>query len=80
MVRKLVPSDRLLVMKLGDGWETLCEFLGKPVPQEPYPRANEREAAAQEGKKIFTKCLLVWSCLISVAGAGIYTSVKLGTR
>ncbi len=38
-----VPADRLLVYKAGDGWEPLCEFLGVPVPPEPYPRVNSRE-------------------------------------
>ena len=26
----------------GDGWEPLCRFLGLPVPDQPYPRSNER--------------------------------------
>ncbi|KAK1757318.1 hypothetical protein QBC47DRAFT_154017 [Echria macrotheca] len=31
-VRNLVPPEQLLEYKLGDGWQPLCEFLGKPVP------------------------------------------------
>lgn len=38
-----VPADRLLVYSAGDGWERLCDFLGVPVPPEPYPRVNSRE-------------------------------------
>lgn len=38
-----VPDERLLVYAPGDGWEPLCEFLGVPVPPEPYPRVNSRE-------------------------------------
>ena len=26
----------------GDGWETLCSFLGRPVPAVPFPRNNVR--------------------------------------
>lgn len=37
-----VPSERLLVMSIGDGWEPLCEHLGVPVPSVPFPRVNER--------------------------------------
>lgn len=35
------PGD-LLVMNIctGDGWEKLCPFLGKPVPEEDFPRSN----------------------------------------
>ncbi|MGZ3195848.1 MAG: sulfotransferase family protein [Croceibacterium sp.] len=38
-----VPADKLLVFQAKDGWEPLCEFLGVPVPPEPYPRVNSRE-------------------------------------
>lgn len=39
-VQAEVPAHRLLVHKLGDGWEPLCQFLGVAVPDEPYPRSN----------------------------------------
>jgi len=35
-----VPADRLLVHELGDGWEPLCQHLGVPVPDQPYPNRN----------------------------------------
>ncbi len=41
-VRAAVPADRLLVWKVTEGWEPLCEFLGVDVPSEPLPHANER--------------------------------------
>lgn len=41
-VRREIPADRLLVMEIGQGWEPLCEFLGVPVPDEPFPRSNDR--------------------------------------
>jgi hypothetical protein len=42
------PSD-LLELPMGeqDGWNELCEFLGHPVPQSPFPHGNsqaDREA------------------------------------
>ncbi|KAG0743176.1 hypothetical protein G6F57_006761 [Rhizopus arrhizus] len=39
-VKRHVPSDRLLVMELGEGWDRLCQFLGKEVPKVPYPKTN----------------------------------------
>ena len=39
-VKEQVPEDRLLVHGLGDGWEPLCEHLGVPVPDVPYPSSN----------------------------------------
>ena len=37
-----IPAERLLVYQAGQGWEPLCEFLGVPVPMEPYPFENSR--------------------------------------
>lgn len=31
-VKALVPPERLLVYTPGDGWEPLCAFLGRPLP------------------------------------------------
>ncbi|GAB3976353.1 sulfotransferase family protein [Actinoallomurus acanthiterrae] len=46
-VRREIPASRLLVMEIGQGWEPLCEFLGVPVPDEPFPRSNDRQAFAE---------------------------------
>jgi hypothetical protein len=35
-----LPADRLLVYDVASGWDVLCEFLGSPVPDRPFPRAN----------------------------------------
>ncbi|BCG95537.1 sulfotransferase family protein [Mesorhizobium sp. 131-2-1] len=39
-VMATVPRERLLVHRLGDGWEPLCAHLGVPVPDEAYPNRN----------------------------------------
>jgi hypothetical protein len=43
-VREAVPleSGRRLEYSVGEGWEPLCEFLGKDVPNVPFPRLNDR--------------------------------------
>lgn len=38
-----VAAERLLVFEASQGWEPLCEFLGRPVPAEPFPRVNTSE-------------------------------------
>lgn len=42
-VEAAIPQGRLLVYEAGTGWEPLCEFLGAPVPETPFPHANTRE-------------------------------------
>jgi hypothetical protein len=39
-VMDTVSPVRLLVHKLGDGWEPLCAHLGVAVPDQPYPSRN----------------------------------------
>lgn len=35
------PGDLLILdVAGGDGWEELCPFLGRPVPDAPFPHAN----------------------------------------
>ena len=35
-------QDHLVVdICAGDGWESLCPFLGKPVPEMPFPHRND---------------------------------------
>lgn len=41
-VRRDVPADRLLVYEVGQGWGSLCAFLGVPVPEgKPFPHLND---------------------------------------
>jgi Sulfotransferase domain len=46
-VQGTVPSDRLLVWSVADGWEPLCEFLEVPVPDMPFPHLNDSKEFAQ---------------------------------
>ena len=53
--RSLVPKDRMIEIKLEDGlgWEQICPFLEKEIPNEPYPRANN----AAEFKELTTSII-----------------------
>jgi len=46
-VRETVPSDRLLVWSVGDGWAPLCQFLEVPVPDTPFPHLNDSKEFAE---------------------------------
>ena len=41
-VKAAVPADRLLIFSAKDGWKPLCEFLGVPIPDAPFPNVNDR--------------------------------------
>jgi hypothetical protein len=50
-VVRAIPAERLLVYEVSQGWGPLCEFLGVPVPGEPFPTQNSRAEfiARQQG-------------------------------
>lgn len=38
-----MPPEKLLVFEVKQGWEPLCKFLGKPVPDQPFPHVNDTQ-------------------------------------
>ncbi|KPM42989.1 hypothetical protein AK830_g3575 [Neonectria ditissima] len=52
IIREMVPPEQLLEYRMGEGWEPICEFLGKPVPDVEFPWVNE---AAQLRRTIANK-------------------------
>ena len=50
-IKKIIPSNQLIIYKPGDGWDGLCKFLEVPVPEQPYPSKNDR-ATFQKNKGV----------------------------
>jgi hypothetical protein len=42
-VKSSIPRARLLIYEVAQGWGPLCEFLGVPIPDVPFPRVNAAE-------------------------------------
>ena len=42
-VRRTIPSRRLLVYRVTDGWEPVCAFLGRAVPDAAFPDVNSTD-------------------------------------
>lgn len=42
-VQRAIPADRLLVYDVSQGWEPLCGFLGRPIPDAPFPQVNSTD-------------------------------------
>ena len=40
-VQSVVPKEDLLIWNLKEGWEPLCSFLGKEIPDGPIPHDNK---------------------------------------
>ena len=46
-VKNSVPSDRLLIFSVKEGWEPLCKFLDVPIPDGPFPNTNDTKMMKQ---------------------------------
>ena len=53
-VLNTVKANNLLVYDIKEGWEPLCNFLGKPIPEIAFPRLNERK----EFNRVMDKLLI----------------------
>ncbi|CAH0024412.1 unnamed protein product, partial [Clonostachys rhizophaga] len=56
-VRRLIPEERRLEHKLEAGWAPLCAFLGKEIPDVPFPRLNDRAAHTAHSRANFRNSL-----------------------
>jgi hypothetical protein len=55
-VKATIPADRLLTFDVKQGWQPLCEFLDKPIPDVPFPHLND----TKEFQKLIRTRRLVW--------------------
>lgn len=76
-IRHMVPKERLLEYRLGDGWDPLCKFLGRDIPEMPFPRINESAEFTERGVVMAKRAMLriakrafpVLAALAAVGGA-----------
>lgn len=66
----------LLLYELGSGWQPLCEFLDRPVPDTPFPRVNGSKditvrIALSHRRHIWRATVRLWKYISGVAIAGI---------
>lgn len=70
-VRRVVPPEKLFFFNVKDGWEPLCKILNCPVPDEPFPRANDSNAMQEFFKGVVKAAMLKWLQIFSVSGVGV---------
>lgn len=68
-VKRTVPEDRLYWIRLSDGWAPMCSILGKLVPSDEFPRANDSEAVERTARYVFQRTAMTWAGI--VAGVGV---------
>lgn len=76
-IRETVPAERRLEYKMGDGWEPLCEFLGKEVPDLPFPRLNDSASREKSQKRGEMSVLVNSGKKMAVLGVGVALAASL---
>lgn len=66
-VRAAVPPERLLVYSADQGWGPLCDFLGVPTPDRPFPRVNDRRSIQRQFRIVAFSAMAI----IAAAAAGV---------
>ncbi len=54
-VKAVVKPENLLIYNIKDGWKPLCEFLGRPIPDIPFPRTNQRDEFNRKMDKLLVE-------------------------
>jgi hypothetical protein len=69
-VQRNVPPERLLVFRVTEGWEPLCQFLGCAVPEGvPFPHLNEGDQTLKAtARQIFVG---PWARGIAITAVGV---------
>ncbi|CAG8037815.1 unnamed protein product [Penicillium olsonii] len=71
-VREVVTASggEVLEFRAEDGWAPLCAYLGKEVPDKPFPKVNERATFALVRRILVVKGLVSWAALGGVLWFG----------
>lgn len=80
-VRRITPKAKLLEYRLGEGWEPLCRFLGKEMPDVEFPKVNDSDhmkefqglVARRSMKHLFQR-VCKWLAPAAVVGLGYWLS------
>lgn len=76
-LKQVVPQERLFFFDVKDGWDPLCEALGKEVPRGiPIPRINDGEAIDKFAKKQVQRGLVRWAAIFAL-GVAIVGFLKI---
>lgn len=65
--------------EVSQGWGPLCDFLGKPVPQEPFPRVNDT-AEFQQMINTQEKVIKVLTYAVPAVAAVMVAGLAVGAQ
>ena len=76
-VRQVVPRERLLIQDHSKGWSLLAEFLGKDIPDKPYPHRNSRAEVLGSARRLSVGFFLAAVVFIAITAFVIKKLVQV---
>lgn len=77
-IRRVVPPSQLFYFDVRSGWKPLCEILGVPVPNEPFPHIFPRSWLEQGKVNLVAKFKRRLVILLGAAGLMTATVIYAG--
>lgn len=77
-VKQVTPPEKLYYFNVKDGWEPLCAILDVPVPNVPFPHANDAQAVQKVLQGLVKQALYRWILIIGLLVVSGFL-VKVGT-
>ena len=76
-LKEVVPRERLVFIEVRDGWESLCEALGRDVPENvPFSHVNDSDAVDDIFRMHVRRGLMRWAVIVAVGGAAVVWMVR----
>jgi hypothetical protein len=76
-VKEVTRPVQFHMMELSEGWAPLCKILGAPIPDEPFPRANDAKAVEGLAGQILWEAGSRWAGIFAVTGVLGYDALRL---
>lgn len=76
-VARIVPPERLFWMEMSEGWAPLCKMLDMPIPEKPFPSANDSEAADELIEVKIKAACLAWTGILGAVGLATVAGIRL---
>jgi hypothetical protein len=70
-VKRVTPPERLFFFDVKQGWGPLCKILNVPVPDEPFPHANDANAIQAAFVTLLKRAAFRWLQWIGMAVIGV---------
>ena len=71
-----VPKERLLVYQVKEGWDPLCKFLNKPVPNRPFFYKNKTKNMGHMSRFINAMFIIIILIITGVILSSVFWGVK----